>query len=115
MYPEAYGNISSNLIFSAAWMNNYLKYVFICRLQGEPVNLREQQDAVEFFMSLVESLDEALKALSQDQIMSKTLGGSYSDQKICQGCPHRYVIKLLLALNLKFNYFSFQVFQRRTI
>ncbi|XP_022160014.1 probable ubiquitin carboxyl-terminal hydrolase FAF-X [Myzus persicae] len=60
------------------------------KLQGEPVNLREQQDAVEFFMSLVESLDEALKALSQDQIMSKTLGGSYSDQKICQGCPHRY-------------------------
>lgn len=60
------------------------------RLQGEPVNLREQQDAVEFFMSLIESLDEALKALSQDQIMSKTLGGSYSDQKICQGCPHRY-------------------------
>lgn len=41
-------------------------------------------------MSLVESLDEALKALSQDQIMNKTLGGSYSDQKICQGCPHRY-------------------------
>jgi ubiquitin carboxyl-terminal hydrolase 9/24 len=29
------------------------------------VNLREQQDAVEFFMSLVESIDEALKALSQ--------------------------------------------------
>lgn len=63
---------------------------FSHRLQGEPVNLREQQDAVEFFMSLIESLDEALKALSQDQIMSKVLGGSYSDQKICQGCPHRY-------------------------
>lgn len=65
-------------------------YIYLlCRLQGEPVNLREQQDAVEFFMSLVESLDEALKVLSQDQIMSKNLGGSYSDQKICQGCPHR--------------------------
>lgn len=59
------------------------------RLQGEPVNLREQQDAVEFFMSLVESLDEALKALGHEQIMSKILGGSYSDQKICKGCPHR--------------------------
>jgi len=69
------------------------------RLQGEPVNLREQQDAVEFFMSLVESLDEALKALSQDQIMSKTLGGSYSDQKICQGCPHRYYT-IILCINL---------------
>ncbi|XP_075236606.1 ubiquitin carboxyl-terminal hydrolase-like faf isoform X2 [Lycorma delicatula] len=60
------------------------------KLQGEPVNLREQQDAVEFFMSLVESIDEALKALGQEQIMSKILGGSYSDQKICKGCPHRY-------------------------
>ncbi|CAH0691384.1 unnamed protein product [Chilo suppressalis] len=60
------------------------------RLQGEPVNLREQQDAVEFFMSLVESLDEALKSLGQDQLMAKTMGGTYSDQKICKGCPHRY-------------------------
>ncbi|XP_044752373.1 probable ubiquitin carboxyl-terminal hydrolase FAF-X [Coccinella septempunctata] len=60
------------------------------KLQGEPVNLREQQDAVEFFMSLVESLDEALKTLGHEQIMSKILGGSYSDQKICKECPHRY-------------------------
>lgn len=60
------------------------------KLQGEPVNLREQQDAVEFFNSLVECVDEALKALSLEQIMIKTLGGSYSDQKICKGCPHRY-------------------------
>lgn len=40
-------------------------------------------------MSLVESLDEALKALGHEQIMGKILGGSYSDQKICKGCPHR--------------------------
>ncbi|XP_052737124.1 probable ubiquitin carboxyl-terminal hydrolase FAF-X isoform X2 [Bicyclus anynana] len=60
------------------------------RLQGEPVNLREQQDAVEFFMSLVESLDEAMKTLGQEQLMAKTMGGTYSDQKICKGCPHRY-------------------------
>ncbi|BES97389.1 ubiquitin carboxyl-terminal hydrolase [Nesidiocoris tenuis] len=60
------------------------------KLQGEPVNLREQQDAVEFFMSLIESIDDALKALTQEQIMSKILGGSFSDQKICKGCPHRY-------------------------
>lgn len=60
------------------------------KLQGEPVNLREQQDAVEFFMSLVESLDEALKSLGTEQLMAKTMGGTYSDQKICKGCPHRY-------------------------
>ncbi|XP_055902389.1 probable ubiquitin carboxyl-terminal hydrolase FAF isoform X2 [Eupeodes corollae] len=60
------------------------------KLQGEPVNLREQQDAVEFFMSLFESLDEGLKVLGQTQFMVNTLGGSFSDQKICQECPHRY-------------------------
>lgn len=60
------------------------------KLQGEPVNLREQQDAVEFFMSLFESLDEGLKALGFPQLMGATLGGCFSDQKICQDCPHRY-------------------------
>ncbi|XP_068152261.1 probable ubiquitin carboxyl-terminal hydrolase FAF isoform X1 [Drosophila tropicalis] len=60
------------------------------KLQGEPVNLREQQDAVEFFMSLFESLDEGLKALGHTQLMNATLGGSFSDQKISQECPHRY-------------------------
>lgn len=59
-------------------------------MQGEPVNLREQQDAVEFFMSLFESLDEGLKALGHPQLMGATLGGCFSDQKICQECPHRY-------------------------
>lgn len=54
------------------------------------MNLREQQDAVEFFMSLFESLDEGLKGLGHPQLMGATLGGSFSDQKICQECPHRY-------------------------
>lgn len=62
----------------------------ICRrLWGEPVNLREQHDAMEFFNSLVDSLDEALKALGHPAMLSKVLGGSFADQKICQGCPHR--------------------------
>jgi len=69
------------------------------------VNLREQQDAVEFFMSLVESIDEALKALNQEQIMGKILGGSYSDQKICKGCPHRHVFCIVSCISQS----SFQV------
>ncbi|XP_059944215.1 probable ubiquitin carboxyl-terminal hydrolase FAF-X isoform X5 [Mesoplodon densirostris] len=60
------------------------------RLWGEPVNLREQHDALEFFNSLVDSLDEALKALGHPAVLSQVLGGSFADQKICQGCPHRY-------------------------
>ncbi|XP_010884632.2 probable ubiquitin carboxyl-terminal hydrolase FAF-X isoform X3 [Esox lucius] len=60
------------------------------RLWGEPVNLREQHDALEFFNSLVDSLDEALKAFGQPSMLSKVLGGSFADQKICRDCPHRY-------------------------
>ncbi|CAB4054352.1 USP9_24 [Lepeophtheirus salmonis] len=60
------------------------------RMQGEPVNLREQQDAVEFFMSLIDFVDEALKALGYEQRMTKVLGGVLSDQMICKTCPHRY-------------------------
>ncbi|KAM7302505.1 putative ubiquitin carboxyl-terminal hydrolase FAF-X [Ixodes scapularis] len=60
------------------------------KLWGEPVNLREQHDALEFFNSLVDSLDEALKTLGQPCILAKVLGGTFADQKICKGCPHRY-------------------------
>lgn len=63
--------------------------LFLCRLWGEPVNLREQHDALEFFNSLVDSLDEALKALGQPPVLSKVMGGSFADQKICKDCPHR--------------------------
>jgi ubiquitin carboxyl-terminal hydrolase 9/24 len=58
--------------------------------QGEPVNLREQQDAVEFFMRLIDLVDEAMKGLGFEQRMTKVLGGVFSDQKICRTCPHRY-------------------------
>lgn len=69
-------------------MLHVLFHLFL-RLWGEPVNLREQHDALEFFNSLVDSLDEALKALGHPAMLSKVLGGSFADQKICQGCPHR--------------------------
>ena len=61
------------------------------RLNDEPVNLREQHDALEFFTSLVDSLDEALKVLNYKPIFSKVMGGSFADQKICRDCPHRCV------------------------
>ena len=61
------------------------------RFAGEPVNVREQQDAVEFLNTLVDCLDEALKTLNLPQICSRVLGGKFADQKICKDCPHRYV------------------------
>ncbi|XP_065644318.1 ubiquitin carboxyl-terminal hydrolase 9X isoform X4 [Hydra vulgaris] len=62
----------------------------VFRLWGEPVNLREQHDAYEFFNTLVDNIDEALKALGHNSVCSNVLGGSFADQKICKQCPHRY-------------------------
>ena len=59
-------------------------------MHGEPVNLREQQDADEFFMRLKEAVEDALKAIGYEQTLTKILSGSFSDQKICKDCPHRY-------------------------
>lgn len=70
-------------------MHILYRNLFLSRLWGEPVNLREQHDALEFFNSLVDSLDEALKALGQPPVLSKVMGGSFADQKICKDCPHR--------------------------
>ena len=42
------------------------------RMHGEPVNLREQQDADEFFIRLKEAVEDALKALGYEQV--STLG-----------------------------------------
>jgi hypothetical protein len=69
-------------------------------------------------MSLIESLDEALKALGHEQIMGKILGGSYSDQKICKGCPHRYLLSsyiLLSSVDYNTTLHYPQIFQRGTI
>lgn len=61
----------------------------LSRLWGDRVNLREQHDAFEFFNCLVDSLDEGLKVYGSTSLVSKVLGGSFADQKICKGCPHR--------------------------
>lgn len=52
---------------------------------SERVNLREQHDAVEFFNSVVDCIDESMKSISREQICSRVLGGSFADQKICKG------------------------------
>ena len=55
-----------------------------------PVNVHEQQDAMQFFNDVVDCIDKGLKMLGHEEIVSKVLGGSFADQKICKGCPHRY-------------------------
>ncbi|XP_064477292.1 ubiquitin carboxyl-terminal hydrolase 24-like isoform X2 [Ornithodoros turicata] len=71
------------------------------RLWGEPVNVREQQDASEFFNHLLDQVDEYLQKIGWDPLFKPFYEGLFSDQKICQGCPHKYEQEeTFLALNL---------------
>ena len=97
MYLKVFGETLGKFIVVLhlfCWLNNLTNC--LCRLWGERVNLREQHDAFEFFNCLVDSLDEGLKAYGSLSALSKVLGGSFADQKICKGCPHRYVCCLHL-------------------
>eukprot|EP00731_Ephydatia_muelleri_P019119 Em0011g1159a len=60
------------------------------KLRGEPVNVREQQDAHDFFCDLTDQIDEHLKRKSLQQVFSAAFGGFFLDQKICKGCEHTY-------------------------
>jgi ubiquitin carboxyl-terminal hydrolase 9/24 len=74
------------------------------RLFGERVNLREQHDAIEFYNSVIDCLDESCKALQVPQICTQILGGTFADQKICKDCPHRYTREesfTLLSIDVK--------------
>ena len=71
------------------------------RLRGQPVNVREQQDAFEFFTHLVDSIDEHLHKIEREKLFQNSLGGVFSDQMICKECPHRYEREqIFMALNL---------------
>lgn len=60
------------------------------KLWGEPVNVREQQDALEFFTNITDQLDEHLKSLRKEEIFKKAFSGMFVDQKTCSDCAHRF-------------------------
>lgn len=60
------------------------------RMWGQEVNLREQQDAFDFFISMIDQIDEHLKKISKESIFKNVFEGTFSNQFICKDCPHRY-------------------------
>lgn len=56
---------------------------------GSPVNIREHQDAFEFFNRLYDAIDETLKAYHPETTLSKIFGGIFAQQVICRGCRHK--------------------------
>ena len=60
------------------------------KLCGALINVRDQQDAMEYYSQIVDTLDEAMKDAGEVSAIQENLMGTFSDQKICRDCPHRY-------------------------
>eukprot|EP00245_Coleochaete_scutata_P011528 TRINITY_DN429_c0_g2_i1.p1 TRINITY_DN429_c0_g2~~TRINITY_DN429_c0_g2_i1.p1 ORF type:complete len:2250 (-),score=350.03 TRINITY_DN429_c0_g2_i1:694-7287(-) len=58
-------------------------------IDDQPVNLREHQDAFEFFTRLYDTVDETLKGERREPTLTRIYGGTFAQQVICRGCPHR--------------------------
>lgn len=75
------------------------------RHYGEPVSVREQQDAREFFDNLVDQLDGHLARRGYPRLLSAVFGGVITDvKKIKSGCDHVYErdeIFITLSLDIR--------------
>jgi len=59
------------------------------RMWGQEVNIREQQDAYDFFISMTDQIDESLKKMNKEPVFKNILEGAFSNQFICTDCPHQ--------------------------
>ena len=63
----------------------------VFRLWGQEINVCEQQDAFDFFTSLIDQIDEYLRSIKHEEVFRKQFEGIFSNQMICtNGCQHRY-------------------------
>ncbi|UJR33560.1 hypothetical protein I4U23_020999 [Adineta vaga] len=63
----------------------------VFRLWGQEINVREQQDAFDFFTAMTDQIDEYLKSIKQEEVFHKQFEGIFCNQMICtNGCNHRY-------------------------
>ena len=72
------------------------------RMWGQEVNIREQQDAFDFFISMTDQVDEYLsKKLKKEPVFKNIFEGTFSNQFICKDCTHSYEREeVFLGLNL---------------
>ncbi|VDO03144.1 unnamed protein product [Rodentolepis nana] len=55
-----------------------------------PIDPHEQQDAFDFFQSLIDQLDEGIKKFNDMPFFSRMFHGLLSDTMYCEDCGHRY-------------------------
>ncbi len=56
--------------------------------EGNPTNIHVQMDAQEFLNMLFDRIDTKVKGTRWESCLKSVLGGVFSNELICKGCPH---------------------------
>jgi hypothetical protein len=57
---------------------------------GQPIDVREHQDAYEFFTRLQDCVDQQLRAMQQTPAIQSVMGGRFAMQIICKDVEYRW-------------------------
>ncbi|VDM31222.1 unnamed protein product [Hydatigera taeniaeformis] len=81
-----------NLLFSQLQFYDPVGFLKTFRLWNTdtPIDPHEQQDAFDFFQSLIDQLDEGMTKFTDVPFFSKMFHGILSDTMYCEDCGHRY-------------------------
>ncbi|KAL5963642.1 Ubiquitin carboxyl-terminal hydrolase 24, partial [Taenia solium] len=81
-----------NLLFSQLQFYDPVGFLKTFRLWNTdtPIDPHEQQDAFDFFQSLIDQLDEGMKKFNDVPFFTKMFHGILSDTMYCEDCGHRY-------------------------
>jgi hypothetical protein len=61
--------------------------------EQQPLKEHEQRDIDEFFTMFMDQLENSLKAINCSDIIKQQIGGIFTNEFICKGCPHRRLLK----------------------
>lgn len=62
---------------------------FCLNFENQALSITEQMDVDEFFNMIVDKLEPQLKDSKVDNPFTYEFGGTFSNDVICQGCPHK--------------------------
>jgi len=88
LYQSKY--LFANLIKNK--MPTYNPIVFFNSIKdfnGEPMPTNEQRDVDEFLNIYMDKIEQNIKGTKDDKYLNSIFGGTFAQELICKGCPHR--------------------------
>jgi ubiquitin C-terminal hydrolase len=57
-------------------------------IDNQPIDPYVQKDCDEFFIMLIDRIENLIKGTKEEQVMKNLMHGVFANELICKGCPH---------------------------